>query len=103
MNNYGIDKFANIYYRKDGTEAVRYKKEIHNYVQNHRNEIINMLKELVKIPSIQSKPEEGAPFGRACAEVLEYVKSCWQKMDLIQKFIRTTAICCHTTVKERKA
>ena len=20
----------------------------------------------------------GAPFGRACAEVLEYVKSCWQ-------------------------
>ena len=79
MDNCGIDKFANIYYRKDGTEAVRYKEEIHNYVQNHRNEIINMLKELVKIPSIQSKPEEGAPFGRACAEVLEYVKSCWQK------------------------
>ena len=71
MDNCGIDKFANIYYRKDGTEAVRYKEEIHNYVQNHRNEIINMLKELVKIPSIQSKPEEGAPFGRACAEVLE--------------------------------
>lgn len=55
---------------------MRYREEIHNYVQVHRNEIINMLKELVKIPSIQSQAEDGAPFGRACAEVLEYVKSC---------------------------
>ena len=55
------------------------KYQIHNYVQSHRDEIINMLKELVKIPSVQSAPEERAPFGRACAEVLEYVKSCWQK------------------------
>ena len=57
---------------------MRYKEEIHNYVQSHRDEIINMLKALVKIPSVQSESEEGAPFGRACAEVLEYVKSCWQ-------------------------
>lgn len=57
---------------------MRYEEEIHNYVQSHKDEIINMLKELVKIPSIQSESEEGAPFGRACAEVLEYVKSCWQ-------------------------
>lgn len=58
---------------------MRYEEEIHNYVQSHRDEIINMMKSLVKIPSVQSAPEEGAPFGRACAEVLEYVKSCWQK------------------------
>lgn len=58
---------------------MRYEEEIHNYVQSHKDEIINMLKELVKIPSFQSAAEEGAPFGRACAEVLEYVKSCWQK------------------------
>lgn len=58
---------------------MRYREEIHNYVQVHRNEIINMLKELVKIPSIQSQAEDEAPFGRACAEVLEYVKSCWKK------------------------
>ena len=58
---------------------MRYEEEIHNYVQSHRDEIINMLKNLVKIPSVQSAPEEGAQFGRACAEVLDYVKSCWQK------------------------
>ncbi len=58
---------------------MRYRKEIHNYVQAHKDEMINMLKELVKIPSVQSEPEEGAPFGRACAEVLEYINSCWQK------------------------
>lgn len=55
---------------------MRYEEEIHNYVQSHKDEIINMLKELVKIPSVQSAAEEGAPFGRACAEVLGYVKSC---------------------------
>ncbi len=58
---------------------MRYEEEIHNYVQSHKDEMINMLKELVKIPSVQSEPEEGAPFGRACAEVLEYINSCWQK------------------------
>lgn len=58
---------------------MRYQEEIHNYVQTHKDEIINMLKELVKIPSIQSEQEDGAPFGRACADVLEYVSSCWQK------------------------
>ncbi len=41
---------------------MRYEEEIHNYVQSHKDEIINMLKELVKIPSVQSAAEEGAPF-----------------------------------------
>lgn len=58
---------------------MRYEEEIHDYVQSHKDEIINMLKELVKIPSVQSEAEEGAPFGRTCAEVLKYVKSFWQK------------------------
>lgn len=58
---------------------MRYEEEVHNYVQTHKDEMINILKELVKIPSVRSAPEEGAPFGRACADVLEYVKSCWQK------------------------
>lgn len=58
---------------------MRYQEEIHNYVQAHKDEMINMLKELVKIPSVQSEAEEGAPFGKACAEVLEYINSRWQK------------------------
>ncbi len=57
---------------------MRYEEEIHNYVQSHKDEIINMLKELIKIPSVQSAPEEGAPFGRACAEVLEMSNRCNQ-------------------------
>ena len=61
---------------------MRYEEEVHNYVQTHKDEMINILKELVKIPSVRSAPEEGAPFGRACADVLEYVKSCWQKNGL---------------------
>ena len=69
---------------------------------NRTDEIINMLKELVKISSVQSAPEEGGTVRRACAEVLEYVKSCWQKNGLTRSFIGTADICCHITAREEK-
>ena len=34
---------------------MRYQVEIHNYVQAHKDEMINRLKGLVKIPSVQSE------------------------------------------------
>ncbi len=52
-------------------------KMIHEYVENNRNEIIDTLKELVKIPSVKEEAESGAPFGRACAEVLEYAEKLY--------------------------
>lgn len=58
---------------------MKYRDEIHNYVQAHKDEIVKMLGELVKIPSVQSTPEAGAPFGKACAEALKYVESRWKE------------------------
>lgn len=52
---------------------------IHNYVVEHKEEIINTLKELVKIPSVKGSAMPGAPFGKECAEALEYVEKLYSQ------------------------
>lgn len=58
---------------------MRYRDEIHNYVQEHREEIIDTLKELVRIPSVRGGAEERAPFGKECARILEYIRDLYDK------------------------
>ncbi len=55
-----------------------YKKQIHNYIINNRNEIVSNLKELVRIPSVRGEAAPGEPFGKACAKVLEYTEKLYQ-------------------------
>lgn len=55
------------------------KKLIHEYVQSNREEIIGTLKELIEIPSVRAKAEEGAPFGNSCAEVLEHIERLYNE------------------------
>ena len=51
--------------------------EIRKYLEAHKQEMIDLLAELVAIPSIQGKAEEGAPFGREPARALEVMlKKC---------------------------
>ncbi|WP_028517590.1 Sapep family Mn(2+)-dependent dipeptidase [Ruminococcus flavefaciens] len=51
--------------------------EIRKYLEEHKQEMIDLLAELVAIPSIQGKAEEGAPFGREPARALEVMlKKC---------------------------
>lgn len=54
-----------------------YKDSIHNYVFTHKAEIIDTLKEIIKIPSVRANSENGAPFGKACAEALEYIETLY--------------------------
>lgn len=56
---------------------MQYKEQIHNYVQGHKEEIVETLKELIKIPSVAGAPEENAPFGRECAKVLEFTQQLY--------------------------
>ena len=42
--------------------------QIHNYLIKHKDEIVETLKELIKIPSVRQTEEENAPFGKECAE-----------------------------------
>lgn len=57
---------------------MQYKEQIHNYVQNHKEEIIEILKELIKIPSVRGEAEENAPFGKECARILEFTKNLYK-------------------------
>lgn len=58
---------------------MRYKEEIHNYVQEHTREIIDTLKELVRIPSVRGAAEKHAPFGKECARMLEHIRDLYDK------------------------
>ena len=57
---------------------MQYKEQIHNYVQNHKDEIVETLKELIKIPSVHSEAEENAPFGEECARVLKFTQKLYK-------------------------
>ena len=58
---------------------MEYTENIHNYVVKHRDEILKTLKELVKIPSVRESAELEAPFGKACADVLEYTEKLYSE------------------------
>ena len=58
---------------------MRYRDEIHNYIQANRNEITDTLKALVKIPSVRQAEEENGPFGKECAKALEFTKALYEK------------------------
>ncbi|MCR5109310.1 MAG: Sapep family Mn(2+)-dependent dipeptidase [Ruminococcus sp.] len=50
---------------------------IRNYLNEHKQEMIGLLRELVAIPSVQGDAEEGFPFGKEPARALEFMlKKC---------------------------
>lgn len=48
-----------------------YDKKISDWLGANQDKIINEWMDLVRIPSIESSPEDGAPFGRECLRALE--------------------------------
>ena len=54
-----------------GTERRKMKNAIKNYLKEHREDIVDMLKDVSSIPSVKGVPSEGAPFGEGCKRVLE--------------------------------
>lgn len=58
---------------------MKYREEIHNYIQTHKKKIVEILKELVKIPSVCDEAGENAPFGKECAKVLEFTQELYKK------------------------
>lgn len=56
---------------------MNYQEQIHTYVQAHRNEIVNVLKELIFIPSTRGESQPNAPFGQACHDVLSHIEELY--------------------------
>lgn len=60
-------------------EIFSYRDNIHTWLQTHRDEIVDTMLTLCRIPSWRGEPEPGAPFGRACADMLDAVENLYQK------------------------
>lgn len=58
---------------------MKYKQEIHKYINAHKDEITETLKEIIKIPSVRGEAQAGAPFGKDCAKVLEHIKRLYEE------------------------
>lgn len=58
---------------------MEYTEKIHDYVVRHKEEILKTLKDLVKIPSVRGDALPDAPFGKACAHVLEYTEKLYSE------------------------
>ena len=54
------------------------QEKIRNYIQQHKGEIVDTLKELIRIPSVRGEAEENAPFGEECARVLEFTQRLYE-------------------------
>lgn len=46
-------------------------KNIQTYFQEHRQELLDDIQSLIRIPSVTAPPQEDAPFGPCCAKVLD--------------------------------
>ncbi len=55
-----------------------YQEKIHEYIQSHREEMIAELKKLVAFPSVQQNVSQKYPFGKECAEILDYTKGLYE-------------------------
>lgn len=55
------------------------QKQIHDYIQSHKKEIVDLLKELISIPSVAVKGTSEAPYGKECAQAMDFVNELYQK------------------------
>lgn len=55
---------------------------IKSYIQNNRSNIVNMLSDFVKIPSVVSEAKEGAMFGEACRDAILHAEKLFKSNGL---------------------
>ena len=56
-----------------------YSEKIKEYVSAHSIEIVEVLKELVRISSVRDEAMPGAPFGKECSDVLLCTEALYKK------------------------
>ena len=52
--------------------------KIHNYIYQRKDEIVNLLGEMVAIPSVKGDPIANAPFGKNCAKMLDFCEKLYK-------------------------
>ncbi len=59
--------------------------QIDAYLAAHRDEIVQTLFELIRIPSVKAEPKPHAPFGESCAAALEAAHRLYEREGLATK------------------
>lgn len=59
-----------------------YFQSIHNYIQNNKSEIVSMLCDLVKIPSVAAEGKDGAMFGDDCRDAIVHTEALYKEIGL---------------------
>ncbi len=60
--------------------------KISNYIHSKRDEIVNELKKLISVPSVNSKSEAGAPYGVECRRALEVTDEIYSAYGLKSEY-----------------
>lgn len=63
--------------------------QIDNYINSHRNEIINDLRELVEIPSVRGCETHDAPYGEACKLALDKSLELFEKNEFSGRWAKS--------------
>ena len=54
-------------------------EKIDGCIRENRDVIVNELSGLIRIPSVESEPESGAPYGKACRQVIDETKALYER------------------------
>ncbi len=63
---------------KASSNVFAYSPVIQNWIRSHREELLDILKTLVKCPTVREPYAPGAPYGEACANGLDAVESLYK-------------------------
>ena len=63
---------------KASSNVFAYSPVIHSWIRSHHEELLDILKTLVKYPTVREQSIPGAPYGKACANGLEAVASLYR-------------------------
>lgn len=61
------------------------KKQIEEYFERHRSEILSDIMDFMRIESVKGDPATGMPYGAANAKMLEYASQCAERLGLKTK------------------
>lgn len=68
-----------MHFMKAFNKVFAHQPVIRSWICSHREELIEILKDLTKMPTFRTEPLPGAPYGKACAEGLDAVESLYRK------------------------
>ena len=70
---------------------MKYQKEIHEYLEAHQQEMLDVLEKLIAIRSVQGEPLENAPFGTEPKKALELMLETCQEYGFLTENLENYA------------